>query len=277
MDPLVDAETVRLYDVWMGAKLANGTSTTFLNGSIIEQEPLGGRSQREQQQAMAQSRKQAARKPGAAGGEGGGVGAWTGLGSLRAGDGGVAAAAAAAAAGGEPRSLSNRPRRVAAVTFTDGSSCECSPGCAAAAACCDDWPQLCAQLQNAQPPGEEPPARPPPCAPAASPPLESLSSAGAAVRLTLVNLAWYPVRLFFLRPGGGEPADAGTIEPHGGATTVDTADTHAWAVRAFSGASVLEIAPLPGGRPSRWHVDIDECDPGRAAEPARQPLHEGWR
>eukprot|EP00967_Tisochrysis_lutea_P108826 scaffold168803_cov37-Tisochrysis_lutea.AAC.2 len=56
VDPLVDPETIRLYDVWMDAKLANGTDKVWLDGTIIEQEPLGGRSQ--QAQRLAQQRAQ---------------------------------------------------------------------------------------------------------------------------------------------------------------------------------------------------------------------------
>jgi len=50
---------VRLYDVWMGAKLLNGTTRVWLNGSLIEQDPLGGRGQQQRvQQEQAQQGSQ---------------------------------------------------------------------------------------------------------------------------------------------------------------------------------------------------------------------------
>eukprot|EP00967_Tisochrysis_lutea_P038167 scaffold45757_cov22-Tisochrysis_lutea.AAC.1 len=116
----------------------------------------------------------------------------------------------------------------------------------------------------------------PRCPPAASPPLASLATEGRPVRLTFINLARYPLRLVFLG-ADGEAVDAGAIEPHGAARTFDSADTHAWAARTFRGETVLELEPRPGDRPKRHIVDIEECDLAAAREPAKQPLHEGWR
>jgi len=51
---------------------------------------------------------------------------------------------------------------------------------------------------------------------------------------------------------------AGAIEPNGAALTFDSADTHAWAARTFSGVTVLELPAQPGRRAARHTVDIHE-------------------
>ena len=64
----------------------------------------------------------------------------------------------------------------------------------------------------------------------------------------------------------------GYLRARGPALTLDARDTHAWAVRSWSGVNVLELPPKEGRGSST--VDVFECELTRAAH---RPLHHGWR
>ena len=251
VDPTVDAAAVTIWDDWIAKKL-NGVRRA-------DQETLGGTPR-----------------------------------SGRAGDSLERSAVRGADSGGGPALARAPTRRVHRIVFEDGSSCDCSPSCAAAGICCEDWMELCDQGRPADGAadggdGEMPLAS---CPTPAHPPLESTSTdGGRRIRLTFLNHARYPVRIFYrYTKGNGEEKEMGTLRGRGLALTFETRTAHAWVVKTWSGITLLEVPPSETR--STATIDVHECDlrafrpPGLsgAAEGAdrttRAPgpsLHDGWR
>ena len=260
VDPSVDAEVVRLWDEWMSAKLAGQRP--------LEQEPLGG---------AAASRGRSAAED-----------------NLER---------TSADAQLMPRAYRPPLRRVQRVLFEDGSSCECSDQCETTGLCCDDWPELCLMGRGGDGVGggggggggegggggggahhgahqgsdEEDDAALPPC-PFPTNPASSHSRNGTRIRLTFLNHARYPVRIFHQSASGGDGGSGGVssrqvgvLHQRGPPLTFETVDLHAWTVRTWGGDTLLEL-PFQLGRPSAT-IDIREC----ALHRARRQLHEGWR
>ena len=165
----------------------------------------------------------------------------------------------------QPRRLAPRQRKVQQVHFEDGSTCECGPRCAERSTCCDDWDELCRLGID---PDVEPP---PPCAVPVDPPLTSTARNGSAVRLTFLNHAPYPLRVFFVSQGGEEVV-MGALNADGHTLTFESSDSHAWALRSWGGVTVMELEPLQG-RAALTTVDVYECDLASAG----RRLHYGWK
>ena len=260
VDPTVDTKAVSLWDEWMARKLKGSRPD--------EQAVLGGRSREEHGPDQSLERRPA--RP---------AGATTASEAL-AGGGRAYAHAGASDPLDLPRRVPRRTRPVDHITFEDGSTCDCSPLCEGLGTCCEDWPDLCEQGRrhiDGSADGDEPPL--PPCpAPATQPRLESSPAAGSQpIRLTFVNHARHPVKIFHV-PAGGAAArelEMGSLRAHGPPLTFDTRDSHAWVARSWSGVTMLEVAPH-GGRPSGT-IDVHECDLARPSRDGSTTLHHGWR
>tara|TARA_B100000513_G_scaffold194115_1_gene122431 strand:+ start:56 stop:994 length:939 start_codon:yes stop_codon:yes gene_type:complete len=163
-----------------------------------------------------------------------------------------------------PERVLPRDRVVRRVLFEDGSSCDCSTLCHQSASCCTDWSELCAEAHDE-------PASPPCPAPAASA-LASAAGEERPIHLTFLNLARYPVQLFFVRPDDAVHAFVATLNGGGDAQTFASADTHAWAAKSFSGITVMELQP-DVSRQAHQTVEIHECDLSTAG----RTLHDGWK
>lgn len=259
VDPTVDTQAVSLWDEWMARKLKGGRPD--------EQAVIGGRSREEHGPEHTLERRPV---------PGGGATTTETLAGGSAGHGkGVG--------GGDPlappRRVPRRGRPVEHITFDDGSTCDCSPLCEGLGTCCEDWPELC-ELGRRHTDGslaeqpDEPPL--PPCPlPSIHPRLESAPAAGSQpIRLTFVNHASHPVKLFYVPPGPAREVEMGSLRAHGPPLTFDTLDSHAWVARSWSGVTMLEVAPR-GGRPSST-VDVRECDLARSSRKG-SALHYGWR
>ncbi len=231
VDPTVDADTVRQWDVWMKRKLGGWRPD--------DQQLLGGA----HHNTTGAPLERGARAAGPAGSNSGGGGG--------------------GGAGVAPRQVSPRDRRVQRVFFEDGSSCECGERCADSHRCCDDWPELC-RLGTAADAS-------PPCPAPADPPLSSAARNGTAIRLTFLNHAHYPLKLYHCGGAAAADVEVGVLQPGGRALTFETSDAHAWAARSFGGVTVLELPPREGRRTST--VDIYECD----LHASQRRLHRGWR
>jgi len=171
---------------------------------------------------------------------------------------------------GPPEAIPTRaqqPARVVrSIVFDDGSSCDCGVLCYQNDNCCTDWVELCPNHTAA---GDLPP---PPCPLPSDPPLRSAASPGEAVKLTFVNFARFPVKIFFLSLKASPPAEVAILEGGGATATFDTAEGHAWAARSFSGVTVMEL-PAHTSRPPRDTIEIEECDLSTAG----RTLHSGWK
>ena len=95
------------------------------------------------------------------------------------------------------------------------------------------------------------------CPEPAEPPLASAAADGAPIRLTFLNHAAFPVKLYFAA-AGGEQAEMAIVPGNGQALTFDTRVSHAWAAKSYSGVTLLELPP--GAATSSRTVDIHECD-----------------
>ena len=123
------------------------------------------------------------------------------------------------------------------------------------------------------------------------PRLTSASAPGVKIRLTFVNHARHPVRIFHVPHddadsssglgsglGSGLRAsprevDMGSLRAYGAPLTFHTRDTHAWVVRSWGGVTLLEVPPRAGRRSGT--IDVHECEL-RASQPGAG-LHHGWR
>mmetsp|Transcript_21291 Transcript_21291/g.48942 ORF Transcript_21291/g.48942 Transcript_21291/m.48942 type:complete len:305 (-) Transcript_21291:241-1155(-) len=158
-----------------------------------------------------------------------------------------------------------RPRLVRSIVFADGSSCDCGLLCHHNDNCCTDWLDLCPDHA-----AKEASSRP--CPEPAVPPLASSLPIGRPLTLTFVNHARYPVRLYYERPTRGEGVEVGVVEGGGGTLTFESAETHAWVARSFSGVTVMELPPF-SKQPPRATAEIYECDLSTAG----RKLHFGWQ
>ena len=269
VDPTVDADTVRLWDEWMAKKLRGAAPG--------DQDVLGGMPA---PAARIRAEDTLERLSGSSSGEtdfeDASATPLPPLGAVMAGDAAV------------PRAYRPPLRSVARILFEDGSSCECSPACEATASCCDDWPEVCQMgrgtggaddtdddIEGEDTSGEDTGSSLPPCPvpihPASSP------GNGTRIRLSFVNHARYPVRLYHQTVGstggamGATGREVGALQPRGPPLTFDTVDVHAWTVKTWAGVTLLEL-PARIGRLSGT-VDIHEC----ARNPVRRALHQGWR
>ena len=242
VDPTVDAKAVTMWDEWMAKKLRGERPD--------DQAVLGGHQRRTGENADDSLERQAAA---------------------------AAAAAAASAAGSEatdaPRLHRPPLRRVSRVKFEDGSECECTPDCEARNMCCWDWGELCEQGRS--------PATPSggiyssvltgrACPAPTNPPLTSAVRRGTPIRLTFLNHARYPLKVIYLpSDANSRETEMGYLRANGATLTLETRDSHAYAVRSWSGVTVLEVPPSEGRRTST--IDVYEC------ELAKRALHQGWK
>ena len=259
VDPTVDARAVSLWDEWMAKKLKGARPD--------DQAVLGGRSREEHGDELSLERRPILAGGGSAGGSGGGGG----------GDG--------ASELWTPQLVVKRPRRVDRIVFEDGSACDCSAQCEMAGTCCDDWPELCQQGRRLGGEGGEGGAggdewmdadeeSVPTCPPPSHPPLESERRNGSRIRLTFLNHARHPVKLFHLPASGGREVEMGELRANGPPLTFTARDSHAWAARSWGGATMLELPPREGRRSST--IDIFECEPRGPVHRAGN-LHDGWK
>ena len=205
-----------------------------------------------------------------------------------------------------PRAYRPPLRRVQRVLFEDGSSCECSDQCETTGLCCDDWPDLCMMGRGGdgfgggggggggegdgggggahQGSDEEDDATLPPCPLPTNP--ASSSRNGTRIRLTFLNHARYPVRIFHQSASsggsggdgggggdggsGGSSRQVGVLHPRGPPLTFETVDVHAWTVRTWGGVTLLELPPQLGR--SSATIDIRECALHRARRQLRPRL-----
>jgi len=224
VDPSVDAETVRLWDEWMGKKLKGWTPP--------DQELLGGDSTSATLPPLERSPTHKS---------------------------------TAEPVNPLPTRVLPAGRQVQQVHFEDGSTCDCDSRCSERSSCCDDWEELCRMGVSAD-------AEPtPPCAVPADPPLASARWTGRSIKLTFLNHAPYPLKVYYVSESS-EEVPMGSLDADGHAVTFESSDSHAWVVRSWGGVTVLEVQPLHG-RAARTTVDIYECNLSSAA----RRLHYGWK
>ena len=141
--------------------------------------------------------------------------------------------------------------------------------------CCWDWGELCEQGRS--------PATPSggiyssvltgrACPAPTNPPLTSAVRRGTPIRLTFLNHARYPLRLFLVGGSLAELVLLGTLGANGQTLRVAAADSFAWTLKAYSGVTVHQVAPERGA-PSRT-VNVRECDVSGGRRKMR--LHAGW-
>jgi hypothetical protein len=260
VDPAVDASAVALWDEWMAKKLKGerpadqqalgGVSRDHAANSSLERKAARAQAQQQQQQQQQHWRQWRQHASAEDGGEGGHT----------------------AAPGEAPTRLLPRARRVRRVLFEDGSACECAPDCRQLRTCCDEWQEICTGPRPAVPSTggvgmggvegssaeQQRLGTPPPCPSPIQPPPNSEPRNGSAIRLTFLNHAPFPVRLFHRPAHSAREVEMGSLRSNGASLSFRSSDAHAWAARSWGGAVVLEVPPRDG-RPSST-IDIFECD-----------------
>ena len=91
-----------------------------------------------------------------------------------------------------------------------------------------------------------------------------------SIRLTFLNHARYPLKVIYLpSDANSKETEMGYLRANGATLTLETRDSHAYALRSWSGVTVLEVPPSEGRRTST--IDVYEC------ELAKRALHQGWK